>query len=135
MIVRIRMAAAAAAVVMNVAYAQPCAEPAGAHKIESERYVLAYRTKPEQIAIGRHFAVEFTVCAKGGAPAPESVRVDGYMPEHRHGMNYAAAVKPAGGGRYVADGLMFHMPGRWDFIFEVRAGGKTERLTRGIVLD
>ena len=76
-----------------------------------------------------------TPYGQGGQPAPESLRVDAYMPEHKHGMNYRTTVKPAEGGRYQAEGFMFHMPGRWDFIFEVRSGGKTDRVTRSIVLE
>jgi hypothetical protein len=117
------------------AAAQGCPELAGARKVESERYVLSYRTQPERVAVSQHFAVEMVVCPKGGMPAPESVRVDGFMPDHNHGMNYKAVVKPAGGGRHDAAGLMFHMPGRWDFIFEVRAAGKTDRMTSTVMLQ
>ena len=117
------------------AAAQGCPDLAGARKVESERYVLSFRTKPEKVAVGQHFSVEMVVCPDGGQPAPESVRVDGFMPEHNHGMNYKAVVKPAGGGRYDAAGLMFHMPGRWDFIFEVRAAGKTDRMTSTVMLQ
>jgi len=118
------------------AAAQYCvADLAGGRKVESERYVLSYRTKPEKVAVSQHFAVEMAVCPKAGQPAPEGVRVDGFMPEHNHGMNYKAVVKPAGGGRYDAAGLMFHMPGRWDFIFEVRAAGKTDRMTATLMLQ
>ena len=117
------------------AAAQGCPELAGARKIESERYVLSYRTQPEKVAVSQHFAVEMVVCPKGGLPAPESVRVDGFMPDHNHGMNYKAVVKSGGDGRYDAAGLMFHMPGRWDFIFEVRTGGKTDRMTSTVMLQ
>ena len=117
------------------AFAQPCAELPGGRTIESERYVLAYRTRPDKIAVSQHFTVDFVVCPKVGQGAPEGVRVDGFMPEHNHGMNYKAAVKPAGNGRYEAAGLMFHMPGRWDFIFEVRGGGKTDRMTHSVILQ
>ena len=68
-------------------------------------------------------------------PAPDAVRIDGFMPEHNHGMNYKAVVKGGEGGRYLADGMMFHMPGRWDFIFEVRGGGKTDRMTATVMLQ
>lgn len=116
--------------------AQPCvAEIAGARKVESERYVLAYRTEPAKLAIGAHFSVDLMICARDGAAAPDSVQVDAHMPEHRHGMNYRAVVKPAGNGRYRADGLMFHMPGRWEYVFEVRGSGRTDRLTHSIVLE
>jgi hypothetical protein len=121
------------------AAAQNCPALEGARKVESERYMLAYRTKPEKIAVSQHFAVELVVCPKAGQPAPEGVRVDGFMPEHNHGMNYKAsvtpAVKPAASGRYDAAGLMFHMPGKWDFIFEVRGGGKTDRMTHAVILQ
>jgi hypothetical protein len=115
--------------------AQDCAALDGARKLESDRYVVAYRTQPAKIAVGQHFTVETSVCPKAGQPAPESVRVDGFMPDHNHGMNYKAAVKPAGAGRYDAAGMMFHMPGRWDFIFEIRGAGKTDRVTHSVTLQ
>jgi hypothetical protein len=30
---------------------------------------------------------------------------------------------------------MFHMPGRWELVFEVRADGTTDRLTRSITIE
>ena len=57
------------------------------------------------------------------------------MPEHRHGMNYKVSVKPEAGGRYRADGLLFHMPGRWELIFELRAAGQTDRLTFSEIIE
>ena len=132
---RVLLAMACAIAWAPAAMAQPCAELAGAKKVESERYSLSYRTKPAKLAVSQHFSVEMTVCPKSGQPAPESVRVDGFMPEHNHGMNYRAVIKPGEGGRYFADGLMFHMPGRWDFIFEVSGGGKTDRMTATVMLQ
>jgi hypothetical protein len=117
------------------AFAQSCPSLDNARKVESDRYVISYRTQPAKIAVSQHFTVELVVCPKAGQPAPESVRVDGFMPDHNHGMNYKAAVKPAGAGRYDAAGMMFHMPGKWDFIFEVRGGGKMDRVTHAIVLQ
>ena len=107
----------------------------GAQRLESGHYVLAYRTLPPKPVIGKHFAVEMVACPKADALAPAGVAVDAYMPEHGHGMNYKAAVKPTGKARYRADGLMFHMPGRWDLIFDLQGTGNTERLTRSIVLE
>lgn len=107
----------------------------GAKSVESARYVVAYRTEPERVAVGKHFSVEMAVCPKGGAQPPESVRVDAHMPDHRHGMNYKARVVPAAGDRYRAEGLMFHMPGRWEFVFDLRGAGKTDRLTQSHVLE
>ena len=106
--------------------------------VEAKQYALAFRTQPEKIAIGQHFAVELALCTKEGVAAPDSVRVDAHMPEHRHGMNYKTTVTRSGVGQYRAEGLMFHMPGRWEYIFEVRASGNsgaTERITTSVVLQ
>src|SRR5262245_5029753 len=115
--------------------AQTCATLAGGSKVESDRYLVVYRTKPDKPVVSQHFAMDLVVCAKSGQPAPESLRVDAHMPEHRHGMNYRTTVKPGEGGRYLAEGFMFHMPGRWEFIFEVRGGGRIDRVTRGVTLE
>ena len=124
--------ALAAALFSTAAQALGCDLPAGeGRRIDSARYALAYRTQPAQIAVGEHFAVEFRVCAKGGAALPSAVRVDAWMPEHRHGMNYRAGVSALGGGRFRAEGLLFHMPGRWEFVFDV--GG--ERLVDSVRLE
>ena len=74
--------------------------------------------------------MDFAVC-----PAPESVRVDAWMPEHRHGMNYRPTLVAQGGGRYRAEGLMLHMAGRWELVFEMRSAGKTERLARACSVE
>lgn len=85
--------------------------------IETGGLTLAFAPRPAPIAVGRHFSVDVVVCAAPGAPAPALVRVDAEMPAHRHGMNYRAAIRPLDGDRYAVDGLMFHMPGRWRFLF------------------
>jgi hypothetical protein len=53
------------------------------------------------------------------------------MPEHRHGMNYKPGIRPVGAGRFRAEGLMFHMPGRWEFVFDL--GG--ERLADSVRME
>jgi hypothetical protein len=101
-------------------------------RLQSAGVVVLFRTRPATIEVGRHFSVEAVVCA--GAPA-RGLRVDAAMPEHRHGMNYRARVTAAGDGRYVAEGLLLHMPGRWQLVFDVERDGGTERLATDIVLQ
>ena len=104
-------------------------------KVESDRVVVVYRTVPPKVAVGQHFAVEARVCAKGAGPAPTALRVDADMPAHRHGMNYRTKVSAKGNGQYVAEGLLFHMPGHWRLLFDVDGGGRTERLTADLTLE
>ena len=95
-------------------------------RLESKSYVLAYRAAPE---VGRHFSVDVAACAKNGPP-PQTLKIDAHMPEHRHGMNYRPTLTPIGPGRWQAEGLMFHMPGKWEFVFFVEG----ERMTRELVV-
>ena len=101
-------------------------------RLESPRHVLVFRSAP--ISVSEHFSLEIAACAKSGA-APESLKVDAHMPEHRHGMNYAPAVKALGPGRWRAEGLLFHMPGKWEFVFEIRGSGVADRLAHAMVVS
>jgi hypothetical protein len=109
--------------------AAACELPAGT-RIDSERLALSYRTVPARILSGEYFEVLFSICPKGGFDPVGAVKVDATMPEHRHGMNYRPSVVPIGGG-YRSEGWMFHMPGRWEFVFEV--GG--ERLVDSVSIE
>ncbi len=128
----------AAALMMSTgvrAQAPACgADLAGAQRAESAHYTVAYRTSPAKIAVAGHFSMEIAVCAKAGAPLPDALRIDARMPEHGHGMNYTVTVTPRGRGRFKAAGLMFHMPGRWELVFEVRSGDAPERVIHNITL-
>ena len=120
------------------AAAPPCEAPRGfapQGRLESSDAVVLYRTIPPAIEVGQHFAVEAVVCptpTDGGAPA---LRVDARMPEHRHGMNYRPRVVKKGDGLYVAEGLLFHMPGLWQLMFDVERGGRSDRLMTDIDLE
>ena len=107
--------------------AAACEPPVQGAKLESARYTLAY--KLSEVAVSRHFTMDVGACAKSGT-APQDLKVDAQMPEHRHGMNYEPQVKALGPGRWRAEGLMLHMPGKWEFVFEVRAAGKSDRMAQ-----
>jgi hypothetical protein len=125
----------AAALAAASASAAPCAPPAGftpSGRAESRDTVVLYRTIPSKVVIGKHFAVDAVVCPNATL---SGLRVDAQMPEHRHGMNYHPRVAPKGEGRYLAEGLLFHMPGRWQFVFDVERPGRTDRLTADLVVE
>jgi cytochrome c peroxidase len=127
---RLRLAAAAAGLALAGA-AGACVPALEGTRLESARFVLAF--KPEAISVAQHFALEIAVCAKSGTSI-EAIKVDAHMPEHRHGMNYAPEVKPLGPGRWRAEGLMLHMPGKWEFVFEIRAAGTSDRIVSAFSL-
>lgn len=82
------------------------------------------------IAVGRPFAIEVRLCPADAVLA----RVDAVMPEHRHGMNYRPGVKALGAGRWRAEGLLFHMAGRWELRLDVDRDGRRERLAQSVEL-
>ena len=120
-----------------LATAADCGAALGPHaaRAESEHYSVVFRTEPTPVVVGQAFALEAEVCAKGAAAPPGGLRVDAQMPAHRHGMNYRATVKARGDGQFRAEGLLFHMPGRWQFVFDVDAPGMHERVVKDYALE
>src|SRR5262245_6333964 len=101
--------------------AQGCTPPLQGDDVRMMRsamHAVAWWPDPAPIPLGAHFRIELAVCAADGRAAVETIAVDAEMPEHRHGMNYRPSLTPLGGGRYRAEGLLFHMPGRWRLTVE-----------------
>ena len=107
-----------------------CELPPGV-RVESERVALSYWTVPAQIAVGQPFMLELAVCPKPDAALSRRIKLDAHMPEHRHGMNYRIKVISLGEGRYRSEGWLFHMPGRWEFVFDLGA----ERLAHSVRIE
>jgi hypothetical protein len=115
------------------------AEPApppweGAHELASNAggYVLRYTTAPDPIPWGEPFGLRVWLPGKGPDAA---LAVDAAMPEHGHGMNRVPLVTAAADGGYSVEGLLFHMPGRWELYFDVTEGAVTERAQIEVVLE
>ena len=133
---RIALIVGVGIVALAPAFAGACDVPAGftpRARVEQGGVIVLYRTVPPTIEVGKHFSLDALVCADSGTPVLE--RVDATMPEHRHGMNYRATVGAKGPGRYVAEGLMFHMPGLWQLVFDVERAGQRTRLTSDLDLQ
>ena len=84
---------------------------------------VAFVPDPAPWAVSRHFSLRGVLCG----PA-RLLRVDADMPAHRHGMNYRPTLQWQEAGRFTAQGLMLHMPGRWRIRFEVEAQGRRQWL-------
>lgn len=136
---RMRLLSLAAMIAVGAPITGQACEPAlageAAGVLRSASRVVAYRTEPGRIAVGEPVAIEVSVCAVGEARPVESLAVDADMPAHRHGMNYRPSVVALDGARYRAEGLLFHMPGLWRLIIELRAGDGVERLTGELVVE
>jgi hypothetical protein len=106
------------------------AEKAGERLITQGVLQVGWRPEPEVLVVGRPFALSLQLCP----PATRVLRVDATMPEHRHGMNYRPSVRPLGDGRWRAEGLLWHMAGRWELAIEVESGGERTWLRQSVQL-
>ena len=119
--------AAALALVLAAGEAEACPRPqgwTGGARIDGTLWTAWWRSEPAAIPIGAHFSIGFHLCG----PPVDRVGVRGWMPDHRHGMNYRPAVT-LNGLSGAAEGLLFHMPGRWQLILDVRGAAGREKLT------
>jgi len=125
------MAVASSALALASGTAAACEHALGADArvAEDGGFRLAYRTDPTPVPVGEPFAVLLAVCATGGGAPPERIAVDAWMPAHGHGMNYRPTVTREAPGRFRAEGLLFHMPGRWDLRVEIATGASPVRLS------
>ena len=94
---------------------------------KSAKVALAFRTTPPVIKVGELFSVQAEVCPQAGVIVT-GLKVDAGMPAHKHGMNYRPKVTQTVAGKYNATGLMFHMPGQWQFTFDVETAAGRERI-------
>ena len=91
---------------------------------------LAWRAQP-RVQSGEMFALQLALC-----PAQARlVAVDATMPEHGHGMNYAVKLQPLAASRWRAEGLLWHMAGRWELRFDVEVGGEVHSLRHSVQLQ
>jgi hypothetical protein len=91
---------------------------------------LAWRTEPAAVVAGEPFVLIIKTCP----PQARLLAVDATMPEHRHGMNYAPSLKALGDGRWRAEGLLWHMSGRWELRLEVGLGDAAHVLRQSVML-
>lgn len=133
-----KLLAAALALAALPGAASACGEALGpqARTLAGNGWQLAWRPAPEPIPLSRHFQLDIVLCPPAGELPPKALRVDATMPEHRHGMNYRPSVQAQGDGRFNAAGLLFHMSGRWELVFEWSdAAGQTRRLAQSVELS
>jgi hypothetical protein len=98
-------------------------------------FTVRWHFVPAQPKVGEFTTIEFTLCRNGAAIPAESLRIDAIMPLHRHGMNFQPRITALGDATFRAEGLMFHMPGTWQLIFEQRTPGGPARVTTSVEIE
>ncbi|MDH3236754.1 MAG: hypothetical protein OEQ29_24820, partial [Alphaproteobacteria bacterium] len=115
---------------ISAAQAETCAldKLATGSKLAAPPVRLAYRIVGGAVKVGAPFTIEVAACI-GADSAPRRIRVDARMPAHGHGMNYTPSESKLGAGHSRFEGLVFHMPGRWEISFDVFSADARKRLS------
>lgn len=95
-----------------------------------ENYIVRYRIVGGDIKVNEQFSIEAIVQDARSASEIDdahTLAVDARMPHHRHGMLREPAVERGDEGRFRINGMLFHMPGRWELYFDMTYRGITER--------
>jgi len=93
-----------------------------------QHHTIFVNPEPTHIAVGQPFSMEIGVCDKDNQDFSGTLKVDAHMPAHRHGMNYQPSLERTKEGGFQANGFLFHMPGRWQFIFILGGDNASERI-------
>lgn len=90
---------------------------------------LAMESKPVEIPVARRrFSLELKITStRGEKDEMRAVTIDAQMPEHHHGMNVAPTITLERGGSARADGMLFHMSGKWEVDVDIDDGFTVER--------
>lgn len=104
-----------------------------AARVVGQDFVLLWRAEPAPLLLGEFFTVTVSACNRASQRV-SMLKVDATMPAHKHGMNYLPATVAEGGGRFLARGLLLHMPGRWEFAFDVATDDTRETLRTNVDL-
>jgi hypothetical protein len=119
----------AALIMLAAMPAQACTDiPAQAQQVQGRQFRLVVLPSPQPIPLNAPFTLDIRLCDARMAELPRLSAIDATMPAHRHGMNYKPTLTKLDWGHYRAEGMLLHMPGDWEFVFDF-AGEQRERLS------
>lgn len=124
----------------------PWHTPLDAHSVVSNggAWRVVYRTEPDPPPRGALFSVDAWIFDAHEPDRPRedvALQIDAGMPQHQHGMNRVPTIAPMSSGAagaaggFRAQGLLFHMSGRWELYFDVTRGAVTERAQVDVLVE
>jgi hypothetical protein len=118
----------------------PAPAPATVRSVRSAAgtFTARWSTDPDPIPLSDPFAMNVELFEDEACTKPASdgtLSVDAAMPHHGHGMNVRPKVEALGAGRFRVTGLLFHMPGRWELMFDRTRNGLLERAQTTVQLQ
>jgi hypothetical protein len=87
-------------------------------------FAIVLRSSPAVIPLNDLFALTMEVRPTSKVPTSEPLELSmaATMPSHQHGMITQPQVTALGQDRFRIEGLLLHMAGEWELLFDIRAG-------------
>ena len=108
--------------------APPVANASDEWLTRSGFYLVRYESRVNPVAINRIHDWEFVITTPDGDPVTgASIQIEGGMPLHNHGLpTDPRMTKELGDGRYLVEGMRFHMNGDWELLLTIDAAGRRD---------
>ena len=92
------------------------------------RWRIAWRPVGGPLPVSQPCVIDLRITDADGRPLDDRVEVvfDAEMPHHGHGMNVEPRVTREGND-WLVQGILLHMPGRWEASVDVALDGEIER--------
>jgi hypothetical protein len=97
-------------------------------------HTVRYVPNPSPIPLNEHFTIEVQVTPIAKDQKTIEIEVDADMPAHGHGINTAPTIRNEGNGKFIVDGILFHMKGDWELYVDILDGPVRERAVFPITL-
>lgn len=98
-------------------------------------FKVSYESSPSPVPLLAVHTWTVSIWDASGQPVSGArVLVEAGMPEHGHGFPTVPQVRSLGEGKYLLEGLRFHMPGRWVVGLRIKAGPVTDSVAFNLEL-
>ena len=99
-------------------------------------WLVAWRPTVATLPVSEPFSVEVRVVDANGARPDGGIEIflDAEMPHHGHGMNVVPRVTERDES-WLVEGVLMHMPGRWELSVDVIGEDETERAQWTVQLE
>lgn len=115
-----------------VTLATACPVTTGTAPIMTQGPVQAsWSAEPLVPVVGESFVIRITLCPSSA----KLVKVTADMPDHRHGMNYKPSFTQTAEGLWRVEGMLWHMPGKWELKIDAALEGVNFRLSQSVILQ
>ncbi len=90
------------------------------------RYLVCWRTPRGKVPRNEDFTLEVWVLRDGAPVGEAELAVNGWMPDHGHGMLRLPRTQRSADGSFLVEGMLLHMRGLWQLRFDVLEGPLAE---------